>query len=47
MTTYTATIIPTQFVEVRFAHRRWGKSGIPLVFKQDFTGNLDNWDAAD
>src|ERR1700720_1069715 len=50
MTTYTATTVPTQFVEangIRFAYRRWGKrSGLPLVFKQHFTGNLENWDPA-
>jgi hypothetical protein len=48
MSTYTATTVPTQFVEangIRFAYRRWGKrSGLPLVFNQHFTGNLDNWD---
>jgi len=50
MNTYTATTVPTQFVEangIRFAYRRWGKrSGLPLVFNQHFTGNLDNWDPA-
>src|ERR1700688_2526420 len=50
MSTYTATTVPTQFVEangVRFAYRRWGKRrGLPLVFNQHFTGNLDNWDSA-
>src|SRR5260370_39544467 len=50
MSTYTATTVPTQFVEasgIRFAYRRWGKrSGLPLVFNQHFTGNLDNWDPA-
>src|SRR5260221_11085404 len=50
MCTYTATTVPTQFVEVhgiRFAYRRWGtRSGLPLVFNQHFTGNLDNWDPA-
>jgi pimeloyl-ACP methyl ester carboxylesterase len=50
MGTYTATTVPTQFVEangVRFAYRRSGKrSGLPLVFNQHFTGNLDNWDPA-
>src|SRR6202051_376256 len=50
MSTCTATTVPTQFVEangVRFAYRRWGKrSGLPLVFNQHFTGNLDNWDPA-
>jgi pimeloyl-ACP methyl ester carboxylesterase len=50
MSTYTATTVPTRFVEangIRFAYRRWGKQGgIPLVFNQHFTGNLDNWDPA-
>src|SRR5947209_16140793 len=50
MRTYTATTVPTQFVGTngsRFAYRRWGKrSGLPLVFNQHFTGNLDNWDPA-
>src|SRR6266436_5802207 len=50
MSTYTATTVPTQFVEangVRFAYRRWGKrSGLPLYCNQHFTGNLDNWDPA-
>jgi len=50
MSTSTATTVPTQFVEangIRFAYRRWGKrSGLPLVFNQHFTGNLDNWDPA-
>lgn len=30
MSTYTATTVPTQFVEangIRFAYRRWGKRG--------------------
>jgi pimeloyl-ACP methyl ester carboxylesterase len=50
MSTYTATTVPTQFVEaygIRFTYRRWGKgSGLPLVFNQLFTVKLDNWDAA-
>src|SRR5260370_24333098 len=50
MSTYTATTVPTQSVEahgIRFAYRRWGtRSGLPLVFNQHFTGNLDNWDPA-
>src|SRR6058998_1352121 len=50
MSTYTATTVPTQFVEangIRFGYRRWGKRiGLPLVFNQHFTGNLDNWDPA-
>jgi pimeloyl-ACP methyl ester carboxylesterase len=50
MNSYTATTVPTQFVEangIRFAYRRWDmQSGLPLVFRQHFTGNLDNWDPA-
>jgi pimeloyl-ACP methyl ester carboxylesterase len=50
MNTFTATTVPTQFVEangIRFAYRRWGKqNGLPLVFNHHFTGNLDNWDPA-
>jgi pimeloyl-ACP methyl ester carboxylesterase len=50
MSTSTATMVPTQFVEakgIRFAYRRWGKPGaLPLVFNQHFNGNLDNWDPA-
>src|SRR6266852_5209210 len=50
MSSYKATTVPTQFVEangIRFAYRRWGKrGGLPLVFNQHFTGNLDNWDPA-
>src|SRR6202030_1616335 len=50
MSAYTATTVPTQFVEangIRFAYRRWGKQGgLPLVFNQHFSGNLDNWDPA-
>jgi len=44
----TALTVPTRFVEadgIRFAYRRWGKpGGIPLVFMNYFTGNLDDWD---
>ena len=50
MSAYTATTIPTQLVEAKgisFTYRRWGRqSGLPLVFNQHFTGNLDNWDPA-
>jgi pimeloyl-ACP methyl ester carboxylesterase len=50
MSIRTATTVPTQFVEangIRFAYRRFGKpDGVPLVFNQHFTGNLDNWDPA-
>src|SRR5438552_14471935 len=50
MSTYSATTVPTQFFEdngILFGYRRWGKRiGLPLVFNQHFTGNLDNWDPA-
>jgi pimeloyl-ACP methyl ester carboxylesterase len=50
MSAYTAVTVPTQFVEangIRFAYRRFGKEGgVPLVFNQHFSGNLDNWDPA-
>src|ERR1017187_3492563 len=50
MSNHTAITAPTRFVEangIRFAYRRWGKqAGLPLVFNQHFTGNLDNWDPA-
>src|SRR4030081_401671 len=39
---------PTQFVEansIRFAHRRFGKTGgVPLVFSQHYIGTMDYWD---
>ena len=48
MNTDTALTVPTRFVEaggIRFAYRRWGKpGGLPLVFLQYFSANLDNWD---
>jgi pimeloyl-ACP methyl ester carboxylesterase len=48
MSAYSALTVPTRFVEaggIRFAYRRWGKSGgLPLVFMQYFSGNLDDWD---
>jgi pimeloyl-ACP methyl ester carboxylesterase len=48
MTTYTHQTAPTQFVEangIRFAYRRFGKSGVvPLVFNMHFTGTMDYWD---
>ena len=48
MNTYSALTAPTRFVEadgIRFAYRRWGKpGGLPLVFMQYFSGNLDDWD---
>src|SRR5262249_787391 len=48
MSSHTALTVPTRFVEgggIRFAYRRWGKQGgLPLVFANYFTGNLDDWD---
>jgi pimeloyl-ACP methyl ester carboxylesterase len=48
MNTDTAITAPTRFVEaggIRFAYRRWGKpGGLPLVFMQYFSANLDDWD---
>jgi pimeloyl-ACP methyl ester carboxylesterase len=48
MSTDTALTVATRFVEadgIRFAYRRWGKSGgPPLVFLNYFSGNLDDWD---
>ena len=48
MSTETALTVPTRFVEaggIRFAYRRWGKpGGLPLVFLQYFSANLDDWD---
>jgi pimeloyl-ACP methyl ester carboxylesterase len=48
MTLHTHHTAPTQFVDVagiRFAYRRFGKSGgVPLVFNMHFTGTMDHWD---
>src|SRR5262245_38809215 len=48
MGTDTALTAPTRFIEtggIRFAYRRWGKpGGLPLVFLNYFSGNLDDWD---
>jgi pimeloyl-ACP methyl ester carboxylesterase len=45
----TSLTVPTRYVEtegIRFAYRRWGKSGgAPLVFLNYFSGNLDDWDS--
>jgi pimeloyl-ACP methyl ester carboxylesterase len=50
MTQHNHQTAPTQFVEangIRFAHRRFGKTGgTPLVFNQHFRGSLDYWDPA-
>jgi len=48
MSTSISLTVPTQFAEangIRFAYRRWGKrGGVPLLFLNYFTGNLDDWD---
>jgi pimeloyl-ACP methyl ester carboxylesterase len=48
MTQHTHQTAPTRFVDaagVRFAYRRYGKSGgVPLVFNMHFTGTMDHWD---
>jgi pimeloyl-ACP methyl ester carboxylesterase len=47
MSTFTAVTIPTQFVEangIRFAYRRFGKAGGPLVFNMHYLGAMDYWD---
>jgi pimeloyl-ACP methyl ester carboxylesterase len=48
LTSDTSLTALTRFVEadgIRFAYRRWGKSGaFPLVFLNYFAGNLDDWD---
>ena len=50
MAIHTHQTAPTQFVEangIRFAHRRFGKTGgVPLVFNMHFNGSMDNWDPA-
>jgi pimeloyl-ACP methyl ester carboxylesterase len=48
MTADKSSTVPTRHVEtagIRFAYRRWGKpGGVPLVFLNYFSGNLDDWD---
>ena len=48
MSSYSHETAPTRFVEaegVRFAYRRFGKSGGPtLLFLQYFNANMDDWD---
>jgi pimeloyl-ACP methyl ester carboxylesterase len=48
MTRHTHQTAPTQFVDatdIRFAYRRFGKSGgVPLIFNMHFTGTMDHWD---
>jgi pimeloyl-ACP methyl ester carboxylesterase len=48
MTQHSHQTAPTLFVDaagVRFAYRRFGKSGgAPLVFNMHFTGTMDHWD---
>jgi len=46
----THETVPTNFINVKgvkFAYRSFGQpEGVPVVFLQHFTGNLDNWDPA-
>jgi pimeloyl-ACP methyl ester carboxylesterase len=48
MSSDTSLTVPTRYVEtkgIRFAYRRWGKpGGVPIVFLNYFSGNLDDWD---
>jgi pimeloyl-ACP methyl ester carboxylesterase len=48
MSSYSHETAPIRFVEaegVRFAYRRFGKSGgAPLLFLQYFNANMDDWD---
>ena len=48
MTSDTSLTVSTRYVEtdgIRFAYRRFGKpGGVPLVFLNYFSGNLDDWD---
>ena len=50
MPTFTHHTAPTQHVEangIRFAYRRFGKSGgVPIIFNQHYTGTMDYWDPA-
>src|ERR1700761_7785124 len=50
MTQHSPQTAPTLFVDaagVRFAYRRFGKSGgVPLVFNIHFIGTMDHWDPA-
>jgi pimeloyl-ACP methyl ester carboxylesterase len=47
MSNYTHETVPTRFVEangIRYAYRRFGKPGIPLLFLEYFNSNMDGWD---
>jgi pimeloyl-ACP methyl ester carboxylesterase len=48
MTGDMSLTVPTRYIEtkgIRFSYRRWGKpGGVPLVFMQYFSANLDDWD---
>jgi pimeloyl-ACP methyl ester carboxylesterase len=48
MNTDIALTVPPRFVEaggIRFAYLRWGKTGgLPVVFPQYSSANLDDWD---
>jgi pimeloyl-ACP methyl ester carboxylesterase len=41
---------PTEYLDaggIRFAYRTFGnRTGVPLIFLQHFTGNMDSWDPA-
>lgn len=42
----TAVTKSLEVGEQRYAYRRFGEGGCPLLFLQHFTGTLDNWDPA-
>ncbi len=46
----TLETAPTEYLDaggVRFAYRAFGnRTGVPLIFLQHFTGNMDSWDPA-
>jgi pimeloyl-ACP methyl ester carboxylesterase len=46
----TLETAPTEYLDaggIRFAYRAFGnRTGVPLVFLQHFTGNMDSWDPA-
>src|SRR5258706_13240085 len=49
MPTHTHQTAARQFVEangIRFAYRRFGLGGVPLVFNQHYIGTMDYWDPA-
>jgi hypothetical protein len=49
MTVASNVTAPTQFIQTqveKYAYRRLGGTGLPLLCLQHFTGTLDNWDPA-